>query len=243
VSSVVNLHKNKLEVKLCYNFQDNEEPKSVGYVKSPPIQTQVFLEPRGFRASITVNISALSSQHEDALFRILVTAHHEEKGKCGQVASHPIRVVSKPTFNKWKESNSTSKKRESLLNTENLRKKRCLVSSKLDQSVVQLQDSGVDDFETTFQRLVVCYNNLSPEDRLSKSRRVLENFKEGNKFVSDFIQLFANQPTSLEDDTTFIALPTVANHVPEQISEELFPNQELNSFETFLQQSVFPEVW
>jgi len=103
VSSNIDLSKSNLEAKLLYDFDRDEEDKlEVSYVKNEPIEYKVTLTDQGYKASVEVRIKVLTSQHEDMLFRVRVSAIDPLAGTTFGVISQPIKVISKLTQLKGK---------------------------------------------------------------------------------------------------------------------------------------------
>jgi len=114
VSSSIDLTKCNLEAKLLYDYDKDEEDKmEVSYVKNEPLEYKVSLTDGGFKASVELRIKVLTSQHEDMLFRVRLSALDPLTGAPFGVISQPIKVISKLTQlkGKGKDISPTIKKR------------------------------------------------------------------------------------------------------------------------------------
>lgn len=108
VSSSVDLSKCNLEARLLYDFDRDEEAKTaleVSYVKNEPLEYKVSLTDGGYKASVELRIKVLTSQHEDMLFRVRLSAVDPISGTAFGVISQPIKVISKLTQLKGKSNN------------------------------------------------------------------------------------------------------------------------------------------
>jgi len=108
VSSSVDLSKCNLEARLLYDFDREEEAKTameVSYVKNEPLEYKVSLTDGGYKASVELRIKVLTSQHEDMLFRVKLSAVDPTSGTTFGVISQPIKVISKLTQLKGKSTN------------------------------------------------------------------------------------------------------------------------------------------
>jgi len=109
VSSSVDLTKCNLEARLLYDFDREEDAKTaleVSYVKNEPLEYKVSLTDGGYKASVELRIKVLTSQHEDMLFRVRLSAVDPLSGTTFGVISQPIKVISKLTQLKGKSSNN-----------------------------------------------------------------------------------------------------------------------------------------
>jgi len=204
INSTVNLRQTKIETNLCYDFKEGEERKLVDFVRVPPIKATVHLDSRGTRATIETKISALSSQHEDSPFRVLITVTNMDSGNQLEVVSHPVRVVSKPTFNKYPSKKLLKRKIPSTTlvpeREEILRRDKRTTSIDLSNieevHVLRKDNNPTDDFEEIFRTLVASYNKLSPEDRPTKVRKLVKNFGSTNGFIDLLVSESNNQNNS-----------------------------------------------
>jgi len=108
VSSSLDLSKCSLEARLLYDFDREEDAKAaleVSYVKNEPLEYKVSLTDGGYKASVELRIKVLTSQHEDMLFRVRLSAADPISGTTFGVISQPIKVISKLTQLKGKSSN------------------------------------------------------------------------------------------------------------------------------------------
>jgi len=108
VSSSMDLSKCNLEARLLYDFDREEDAKNaleVSYVKNEPLEYKVSLTDGGYKASVELRIKVLTSQHEDMLFRVKLSAVDPISGTTFGVISQPIKVISKLTQLKGKSAN------------------------------------------------------------------------------------------------------------------------------------------
>jgi len=108
VSSSMDLSKCSLEARLLYDFDREEDAKNaleVSYVKNEPLEYKVSLTDGGYKASVELRIKVLTSQHEDMLFRVKLSAVDPLSGTTFGVISQPIKVISKLTQLKGKSTN------------------------------------------------------------------------------------------------------------------------------------------
>lgn len=104
-ASSVSLKNCKLSATLYYdNDGENDSYKPVDRVKVEPLTFRSFIHTDNTHATFEIRIVALTSQHEDALFRVKFSAIDFKQNEL-KVFSQPIRVVSKPSLvNKRKRS-------------------------------------------------------------------------------------------------------------------------------------------
>jgi len=93
-SSNIDFHNARLFGKLYYD-SDDEDFKPIELPKSDPLTYKVFIATTGDRATIECRIYVLTSQHENALFRVKIGAH--VGAQTVELFSEPIRVLSKPS--------------------------------------------------------------------------------------------------------------------------------------------------
>ena len=75
---------------------DTNDLKPVDSIKSTPLDYQITLDSNPSGAQVEVRISALSSKHENALFRVLLECHSKDSEKLVALAvSEPIKVISR----------------------------------------------------------------------------------------------------------------------------------------------------
>ena len=74
---------------------DREGYKEVDYVKNKPLEMKIKYNQTGDRALVECRISALTSQHENFLFRVRFNGTKGFVEVCPPAISHPIRVISK----------------------------------------------------------------------------------------------------------------------------------------------------
>lgn len=109
VSSSMDLTKCNLEARLLYDFDREEDAKNaleVSYVKNEPLEYKVSLTDGGYKAAVELRIKVLTSQHEDMLFRVKLSAVDPLSGTTFGVISQPIKVISKLTQLKGKSTNN-----------------------------------------------------------------------------------------------------------------------------------------
>jgi len=97
----INLHKLRFQAVLLYDSDSGQDFKPVDFVKNSPLTYHVFVSERGDRATIELKISVLSSQHEDSLFRVFLSATDPAVDLPPtqlQIITDPIKVVSKPSL-------------------------------------------------------------------------------------------------------------------------------------------------
>jgi len=83
---------------LCYDNEFNSDFKPVDFVKSQPMNYKCFISEDGLKCTAEVRITALSSQHEDALFRVKFHVDFADTENAGVfIFTEPMRVVSKPS--------------------------------------------------------------------------------------------------------------------------------------------------
>jgi len=96
-----------LSTKLLYDYDRDGDPKvEVSYVKNEPLECKVNITDHGAKALVDVKIKVLTSQHEDMLFRVQMTATVGEQYQV-EAVSKPIKVISKITQNSSKRSTPT----------------------------------------------------------------------------------------------------------------------------------------
>lgn len=113
VGSSVDLNKCSLEAKLYYDFDKEEDEKiEVAYVRNEPLEYKSAVSESGFKATVELRIKVLTSQHEDMLFRVHLSAVDPLTGQAFGCWTAPIKVISKLTQVNKKEKEATpSKKR------------------------------------------------------------------------------------------------------------------------------------
>lgn len=91
VAASFDLRKATLTAQLLY---DTQPPKPVDYVHKPPLEAFVHISENGQSARVESHISVLTSQHEDSLFRVRLTAITPDS-TITDALSPPIKVISK----------------------------------------------------------------------------------------------------------------------------------------------------
>jgi len=93
VSFPLSLHQCKLEASLYYDY---EIPKLVTSAISDPMLAKIYVNETGNRATIECRLQVLTSQHNEALFKVKVVASSlMEPDTIFELFSSPIWVVSK----------------------------------------------------------------------------------------------------------------------------------------------------
>jgi len=90
----VNFQCARIYAKLYYDA-DDEDYKPIELPKSDPLTYKVFMSSCGDRATVECRIYVLTSQHENALFRVKIGLNFG--AHTAEVTSAPIRVLSKPS--------------------------------------------------------------------------------------------------------------------------------------------------
>jgi len=93
-STSIDFHNAKIYAKLFYD-SDDEDFKPIELPKSDPLTYKVFISTSGDRTTVECRIYVLTSQHENALFRVKIGV--AVGAQTLEIASEPIRVVSKPS--------------------------------------------------------------------------------------------------------------------------------------------------
>lgn len=97
-SEALELKGSKLSAALYYDSDDvGSAYKPVDRVKVEPLTFRSYVHADGKHATFEIRIVALTSQHEDALFRIQFVLVDSTKTE-HKIFSEPIRVVSKPSL-------------------------------------------------------------------------------------------------------------------------------------------------
>lgn len=98
-TSGIDLRGAQIFVQLFYDADSSAHHKPVDRVKAEPLTSRIFVVEESEKISCDIKINALSSQHEDSLFRLRVLVV-EAGGTATQAFSDPIKVVSKPSLAK-----------------------------------------------------------------------------------------------------------------------------------------------
>lgn len=90
-----------IEAKLLYEYDEDDGRKTVkdrevSYVKNQPLDYKLKISEGGKKATLELRIKVLTSQHEDMLFQVYISAT-SPGGQPFGVLSQPIKVVSKIT--------------------------------------------------------------------------------------------------------------------------------------------------
>jgi len=200
----------KLSAKLIYDEEDTQEQKEVVVVKSPPLEFRAHLDNSGTRGSMELRIKVLTSQHEDMLFRVVITAVDSIGKETLQLLTEPIKVVSKITgaskpksiFPKKKKQN---KKRSHPVDSDAIvTKLKELEDQQMQQKELiqklseKKEDEPGTDFETVFLRLVEIYHASSCQDRPEKIRKVLTLPGPSQVYIRELLSSFLTQATLLD---------------------------------------------
>jgi len=206
VSSNLDLSKCNLEAKLLYDFDRDEEDKlEVSYVKNEPLEYKVSLSDGGFKASVELRIKVLTSQHEDMLFRVRLSAMDPLTGQPFGIITQPIKVISKLTQLKGKPG------KEAPVNQMANNKKRTtndMIANTLSDLHRQLQE------QNKYIHLIMHklfsespQQSRNPQDRDSEPLHTLSNIitqqtlaiGEPNDFQSDIQSDHSGQKPEFED--------------------------------------------
>jgi len=195
----MNFHNCRVWAKLFYD-SDDEEYKPCELPKSDPLTYKVFISACGDRASVECRIYVLTSQHENALFRVKLGV--EYGAQVMELVSEPIRVLSKPSqIQKEKRKRagsvciapdtpipstpiaSTCPKKitglelsmmETLQRLEETQKEQKVLIEKLVRSQ-KLDNEDDGEFESAFSKFLCAWNKLPTEERPNKMRKVISS--------------------------------------------------------------------
>jgi len=224
--------KSKIAVKLYYDSATDTDFKQVDYLKQEPMSYKVFPNDVGDKATIEIRLLVLTSQHEDSLFRVKITASENNTTTSYDAFSEPLRVVSKASqIQREKERASDKIKTEGcipllpmpgtkrgasesiLLDTLQRVETEQREQRKLIQQLVIKKEPGTE-FEHSFSKLLEIYNQLPTEERSNKIRKVLTQPGSYTFALNDFL---IDCATSIN---TAIAIPTEKPLSLSQILEE-----------------------
>ncbi|PRP78417.1 hypothetical protein PROFUN_13721 [Planoprotostelium fungivorum] len=99
IASNFDLSRANLDAKLVYDWdKEDTETVEVSYVKSEPMDYKINIFDT-YKAVAELRVKVLSSQHEDMLFRVRITATDSKYNPTSQctVVTQPIKVISKVT--------------------------------------------------------------------------------------------------------------------------------------------------
>lgn len=189
---------------LVYDAEEPPYNKQVDFVKVKPVEHKAKVSGQGSQVFLEVRLKVLTSQHENSLFRVKITAYQTTTSEgffpelC--VYSDAIKVMSKPeqimkkAHLKKKRTVEDSltdtvsrileqqKQQEQLIHTliEAVvaadGKKRKIADTRRDTAVAEsVKKVEKDGFETCFKSLIQSFDSLPVEDRPMKVRRVVQN--------------------------------------------------------------------
>jgi len=231
VSTSENLNYSVIKAKLYYDFLTNSEQKrQVIALKTDPLQYAVHTDTLGKKATAEIIINTLSSQHEGMLFRVMIQVTSRTDGIV-ELFSLPIRVVSKPCKNKRVAETQEIESTEALL--KGSKKKRTLKNSFMKATLTRLEvqqkeqqqlierlyqqtpslgnQTGIQDFETTFQYLLRQFIGLAPEQRQNKIRTALSNSNmlTQKQQIFEFVYYLNTEMNHTEESSVVANLETV----------------------------------
>jgi len=200
----LNFSRLSFSTSLVYDAEEPPYNKQVDFVKVKPVEHKAKVSGQGSQVFLEVRLKVLTSQHENSLFRVKITAYPTSNTEgfvpelC--VYSDAIKVMSKPeqimkkAHLKKKRTVEDSlsetvsrildqqKQQEQLIHTliEAVvtadGKKRKLSDNRRDSSAPEkVQKVEKDSFENCFHSLVSSFDALPAEDRPLKIRRVVQN--------------------------------------------------------------------
>mmetsp|Transcript_20546 Transcript_20546/g.28830 ORF Transcript_20546/g.28830 Transcript_20546/m.28830 type:complete len:310 (-) Transcript_20546:33-962(-) len=153
IGSTVDLTKCNLEAKLVYDFDNEEDQKlEVSYVKNEPLDYKVNIHEGGYKANLEVRIKVLTSQHEDMLFRVRITATDPISQMALEIYTQPIKVISKLTQVKKKESQGVTSPQGASIN---IKQKRPTTPSDTSYGVSLNGIQSTLDSHTNYFKLIV----------------------------------------------------------------------------------------
>jgi len=181
------MNRGKIHVKLVYDSENAEnlkELREVGFVKAKPVEQRVHLDKTGQRATVDLKINALTSQHDQSLFRLLFQYEDLEKKQLHSAISKPIKVIAKILNNRKK------RKSEEISNS----------PTPSTPTIVEKQHSPElpptsDDFESIFLKLISAYNQIPQEERAPKIRKIVSSASTTELPLQEFVDLLIETST------------------------------------------------
>lgn len=200
LSSSFNMKKTSFTASLVYDNEDLECLKKSDEGQEPilqivegilpPIEYQLHFDLEGKKATFEVKVDALSSRHQNKLFRIVLTASDPQVGLTNEkLISHPFKVISKkPTAKSYVKKADRIKKEEETQNTSI--SPASLSSLFLVQPFHSSSQISNEELNHSLSTLMTFYNQIPTEERPTKIRRVIDQFSEESK---QSIQQMCNQ--------------------------------------------------
>jgi len=189
--SPINFQQTTIQAQLYY---DCDPPKVVDYIHHEPMQYVSVVSTTGNEISVEVKIGILSSQHQGALFIVMLRIVDSLTNETLCVLSHPIRVVSKIDHIR-KEGVPIKKKTFNEVLTDKLRDLEHLQSEhthiiKAMYTLNHIPFDGIKpeptspdslrspkDIQLCFNNVVATFKNTTTEERPEKVRRIVSEMK------------------------------------------------------------------
>eukprot|EP00013_Stygamoeba_regulata_P026609 CAMPEP_0177646442 /NCGR_PEP_ID=MMETSP0447-20121125/9776_1 /TAXON_ID=0 /ORGANISM="Stygamoeba regulata, Strain BSH-02190019" /LENGTH=317 /DNA_ID=CAMNT_0019148975 /DNA_START=128 /DNA_END=1081 /DNA_ORIENTATION=- len=195
----LNFSRLSFNTSLVYDAEEPPYTKQVDFVKVKPVEHKAKVSGQGSQVILEVRLKVLTSQHENSLFRVKITAFQTSTNEGFtpelSVYSDAIKVMSKPeqimkkAHLKKKRSVEDSladtvtrlldqqKQQEQLIHTlleavASSSKKRKVEAAPEVAAVTKVEKNS---FESCFNNLINSYEALASEERPSKVRRVIRN--------------------------------------------------------------------
>lgn len=248
VASTVNLNQSPINCKVYYDWDTEDDMKEVDTLKSSPIEYTSHVNPNGLKAVVEIRLGVLSSQHEQAYFRIKLS------NAAGHAWSQPIKVISKRNqVRKMLAKNEIAPanvnmsalpvpKRtvadsisETLARLEQQQKEQAallqqlVASNKSSSSSLQpvtsnysIPDPSDMDFEVAFAAFLKSFSKVPCEERPQKLRKAFSNINHCEaQDLQEFVTAYHTEVT-LADINSLCVDPTNTSCAQDQSFDELY---------------------